>query len=70
MRTLFLKISNISYSQSSIQRNLSLEIKCHLWKCPPYLYYIFLYYNYYFSQYFLFPPSFCLLACIKCNINR
>ena len=44
----FLKISNISYSQSNIQRNLSLEIKYYLLTCPLYLYYILLYYNYYF----------------------
>ena len=41
---LFRKISKLSYSQS----NLSLEIKNYLSTCPPYLYYILLYNDYYF----------------------
>ena len=44
----FFKISNISYSQSNIKKNLSLEIKYYLLTYPRYLYYILLHYNYYF----------------------
>ena len=58
MCTLFLKISKISYSQSNTQRNVSLEIKYYLLTCPPYLYYILLYYNYFFSDVFFVSALF------------
>ena len=59
MCTLFLKISKISYSQSNIQRNLSLEIKYYLLTCRLYLYYISLYYNIIFNDvFFRFRPPF------------
>ena len=44
----FSKNIKIPYFQSNIQSNLSLEIKHSLSTCPPHLYYILFWYNYYF----------------------